>query len=214
MDDKILLNAMSYIKDRFRDDHSGHDYYHSLRVFRLATLICKEEAGDLETVQLAALLHDVDDYKLSGGSAVGSPKARAFLAENSVLEKKAEVICDIIGSVSFKGTDTKIPKSIEGKIVQDADRLDAIGAIGIARAFAYGGNRNRDIYDPDRHPRSQMNFEEYAKSDGTTINHFYEKLLNLKDMMNTKTAKAMAEQRHRFMECYLDEFFAEWNGER
>lgn len=214
MNDKILLNAMSYIKDRFRDDHSGHDYYHSLRVFRLATAICKEEAANLKTVQLAALLHDVDDYKLPGGSTAGCPKAKAFLAENGISEEQTKFICDIIGSVSFKGTDTKIPKSIEGKIVQDADRLDAIGAIGIARAFAYGGNRNRDIYDPDRLPKSQMNFEEYAKSDGTTINHFYEKLLRLKNMMNTKTAKAIAEQRHCFMEGFLAEFFAEWNGER
>ena len=202
------------MKVQFENDYSGHDYYHNLRVFRTAELICKNESADPEIFQLAALLHDVDDYKLTGNTEGGCPKAKAFLVESGVPQEKIKLICEIISSVSFRGTDTKVPESIEGKIVQDADRLDAIGAIGIARAFAYGGNRNRAIYLPDEPPKSYMNFEEYSKSKGNTINHFYEKLLKLKELMNTETAKNIAEQRHCFMESYLAEFFDEWDGKK
>ncbi len=178
----------------------------------LATSICKEENADLEIVQLAALLHDVDDYKLFDGSEGVCSHAEGFLRENKIPEEKIKTICDIISSISFKGTGKQVPESKEGKIVQDADRLDAIGAIGIARAFAYGGSRNRDLHIPDEKPKDNMTFKEYSNSKGTTINHFYEKLLKLKDLMNTETAKRIAEARHKYMEDFLSEFFSEWDG--
>jgi uncharacterized protein len=181
-------------------------------VYKLATSICKGENADLEIVQLAALLHDVDDYKVFGGNIGASSNAEAFLIKNKIDYTKIKAICEIIATISFKGRDTQIPKSLEGNIVQDADRLDAIGAIGIARTFAYGGSKNRSMHIPNEKPREDMNGEEYSKSNGTTINHFYEKLLKLKDLMNTETAKALAEARHRYMENFLNEFLNEWEG--
>lgn len=212
MNKDLLEKTLLYIKEKFENDYSGHDYYHSVRVYKLAYSICKKENADLEIVQLAALLHDVDDYKLFDGKAGACTNAEAFLKENKVSGAKINTICSIISSISFKGTDTKIPESIEGKIVQDADRLDAIGAIGIARTFAYGGSRNRSMHIPDEKPRDNMNFQEYSTSNGTSINHFYEKLLKLKDLMNTETAKKIAESRHKYMEDFLSEFYGEWNG--
>lgn len=212
MNKELLEKTLLYIQDRFQNDYSGHDYYHSIRVYKLATSICKGENADLEIVQLAALLHDVDDYKLFGGNLGTTSNAEAFLKSNKITDIKIKAICDIIASISFKGTDTKVPESLEGKIVQDADRLDAIGAIGIARTFAYGGSKNRSMHIPNEKPKEDMNEEEYIKAEGTTINHFYEKLLKLKDLMNTATAKAMAESRHKYMENFLDEFFSEWDG--
>lgn len=212
MNKELLEKTLLYIQDRFQNDYSGHDYYHSIRVYKLATSICKGENSDLEIVQLAALLHDVDDYKLFGGNLGTTSNAEEFLKSNKIVDIKIKAICDIIASISFKGTDTKVPESLEGKIVQDADRLDAIGAIGIARTFAYGGSKNRSMHIPNEKPKEDMNEEEYIKAEGTTINHFYEKLLKLKDLMNTATAKAMAESRHKYMENFLDEFFSEWDG--
>jgi len=212
MNEDLLEKTLSYIKDRFQNDYSGHDYYHSLRVYNLATSICKEENSDLEIIQLASLLHDVDDYKLFGSNVSTYSNAETFLKNNKISDAKIELICNIIESMSFKGTDSKIPESLEGKIVQDADRLDAIGAIGIARTFAYGGNKNRAMHIPNEKPRNNMNFEEYSTLNGTTINHFYEKLLNLKDLMNTETAKKIANSRHKYMENFLSEFFNEWDG--
>lgn len=212
MNEDLLEKTLLYIKERFQNDFSGHDYYHSIRVYKLAASICKEENADLEIVQLAALLHDVDDYKLFGGNAGAYSNAEIFLKENKIPDTKIMVICDIISSISYKGTDTRIPQSKEGKIVQDADRLDAIGAIGIARTFAYGGSKNRTMHIPNEKPHDNMNFEEYSTSNGTTINHFYEKLLKLKDLMNTETAKKIAESRHKYMEDFLSEFYNEWDG--
>ena len=212
MNEDLLEKTLLYIKDRFKNDYSGHDYYHSVRVYNLATSICKEESGNLEIVQLASLLHDVDDYKLFGGNVSTYSNAEIFLKKNNISDEKIELICNIIGSISFKGTDSKIPKSLEGKIVQDADRLDAIGAIGIARTFAYGGSKNRSMHLPNEKPHDNMNFEEYSTLNGTTINHFYEKLLKLKDLINTDTAKKIAESRHKYMETFLSEFFDEWDG--
>ena len=212
MNKELLEKTLLYIQDRFQNDYSGHDYYHSIRVYKLATSICKGENADLEIVQLAALLHDVDDYKLFGGNLGTTSNAEEFLKSNEIADIKIKSICDIIASISFKGTDTKVPESLEGKIVQDADRLDAIGAIGIARTFAYGGSKNRSMHIPDEKPKEDMNEEEYIKAEGTTINHFYEKLLKLKTLMNTATAKTMAESRHKYMENFLDEFFSEWDG--
>ncbi|EKQ55902.1 MULTISPECIES: HD domain-containing protein [unclassified Clostridium] len=212
MNKDLLEKTLLYIQEKFQNDYSGHDYYHSIRVYKLATSICKRENADLEIVQLAALLHDVDDYKLFGGNVGTSSSAEVFLMSNKIADIKIKAICDIIESISFKGTDTQIPKSLEGKIVQDADRLDAIGAIGIARTFAYGGSKNRSMHIPNEKPRENMNVEEYTKSKGTTINHFYEKLLKLKSLMNTETAKTLAESRHKYMENFLNEFFNEWDG--
>ncbi|MBU5299574.1 HD domain-containing protein [Clostridium sporogenes] len=212
MNEDLLEKTLLYIKERFENDYSGHDYYHSIRVYRLATSICKEENGDLEIVQLASLLHDVDDYKLFGGNVGAYSNAETFLKDNKISDTKIKVICDIISSVSFKGTGTQVPQSKEGKIVQDADRLDAIGAIGIARTFAYGGSKDRVLHIPNEIPRDNMNFEEYSTSNGTTINHFYEKLLKLKYFMNTDTAKKIAESRHKYMEDFLTEFLNEWDG--
>ena len=212
MNKDLLEKTLLYIKEKFQNDYSGHDYYHSVRVYKLATSIGKEENADLEIVQLASLLHDVDDYKLFGGNVGSYSNAETFLKDNKLSDTKVKIICDIISLISFKGSDTQVPQSKEGKIVQDSDRLDAIGAIGIARTFAYGGSKNRALHIPNEKPHDNMNFEEYSMSTGTSINHFYEKLLKLKDLMNTETAKKIAESRHKYMNNFLSEFFNEWNG--
>lgn len=211
----MIENAVKYVKQIFADDYSGHDYYHTMRVYRLSVQIAKEENADMLIVQLAALLHDVDDAKLSTETYATKKNAVDFMESNGLDNKIIEVVCKIIEEVSFAGTDSVVPSTIEGKCVQDADRLDAIGAIGIARTFAYGGSKGRKIYDPDIKPLINMNKEEYRQNqDSTSVNHFYEKLLLLKDMMNTETAKRMAERRQAAMEAYLEEFMAEWEGKR
>lgn len=214
MDKTIIEYAIRYVKNIFKDDHSGHDYFHTLRVYNTATRIAEQENADLLIVQLSALLHDVDDVKLSPQTSANKDRAVAFLKEHNVSEAIIKRICDIIGEVSFKGTDTVVPETIEGKCVQDADRLDAIGALGIARAFAYGGSHNRIMFDPDEKPSLNMNGDEYRNHISTTINHFYEKLFLLSDMMNTATAKRIAKQRDDYMKSYVEEFFAEWDGIR
>lgn len=209
----ITENAIKYIKEYFANDCSGHDYHHTMRVYRLAVQIAKQENADLLTVQLAALLHDVDDAKLSPKTCATKKNAVDFMKSNGVNNKIIEAVCKIIEEVSFAGTDSVVPSTIEGKCVQDADRLDAMGAIGIARVFAYGGSKGRKIYDPEIKPLVNMSKEEYHQN-STSINHFYEKLLLLKDMMNTDAAKRMTEHRQAVMEAYLEEFMAEWEGER
>lgn len=210
-----VSQALAFAEAVFQNDSSGHDFQHTLRVYRQATRIAEREKADAEMVQLAAILHDVDDRKLFGEAAGKTlPNARKFLAENDFSAEATEKICQIIASVSFKGTDTRVPETLEGQIVQDADRLDAIGAIGIGRAFAFGGSRGRTMHLPDVAPKEGMTEAEYTTNEGTTIHHFYEKLLLLRDMMNTATARELAEQRHRFMETFLDEFYAEWTGQR
>jgi uncharacterized protein len=206
--DNIIANALAYAKSVFGSDATGHDFYHTQRVYDLSRLICSKEGGDLFVVSLAALLHDVDDPKLFATENLAN--ARGFLGENGVASEVIERICHIISQVSFKAGDTKVPDSLEGKIVQDADRLDAIGAIGIARAFAYGGSHGRPIYEPSEVPMAGMDEKTYRAHAGCTVNHFYEKLLLLKDMMNTPTARALATHRDCVMRTFLDEFLKEW----
>ena len=214
MNKEIIDRAMAYVKEKFENEYSGHDWFHTLRVFRTATRIAEAEGADVETVQLAALLHDVDDRKLSPETYAEQKNARNFLAENGVEESVICEICRIISEVSFVGRDSVVPSTLEGKCVQDADRLDAIGAIGIARAFAYGGNHNRLMYHPDIAPNPNMSKEEYIKSNSTTVNHFYEKLFKLTDMMNTDTARSIAKERDEYMKAFIAEFLNEWEGKR
>lgn len=214
MNEMIIVDALEFVRNTFCDDYSGHDYFHTLRVYKMATRIAEQENADLTIVQLAALLHDIDDIKLSPETYVNKDGAVSFLREHALSEAMIKIICKIIDEVSFKGTDSTTPETIEGKCVQDADRLDTMGAIGIARAFAYGGNHNRIIYDPEIRPTINMNADQYQGHISTTINHFYEKLFQLKDLMNTDTAKKIAEHRHRYMELYISEFLDEWDGIR
>ena len=210
MHKEIIDRAAAYVREKFENEYSGHDWFHTLRVFKTATRIAEAEGADLVTVQLAALLHDVDDRKLSPETYEDKANAREFLSENNVDAGKIEGICRITGEISF--AENCVPSTLEGKCVQDADRLDAIGAIGIARAFAYGGNHNRLMYHPDVKPNLNMSKEEYVNSKSTTVNHFYEKLFKLTDMMNTDTAKAIAREREEYMRGFVDEFLNEWEG--
>lgn len=211
---ELLINkTMEFVKEFFKNEYSGHDYYHTFRVYNIAIEIAKEEQANLRIVSLAALLHDVDDVKLSPNTSVNKDNARKFLKENNVDNNEIDLICNIINEIAYKGTDSVKPSSLEGCIVQDADRLDALGAIGIARAFAYGGNHNRVMYDPKILPNLNMNENEYRKHVSTTVNHFYEKLFNLKKLMNTNKAKEIAENREQYMKEFICRFINEWNGE-
>ena len=195
--------------------HENGGQNESMRVYRLAIQIAEQENADMLIVQLAALLHDVDDVKLSPETHDTKKNAVRFMKNSGVDDKVIASVCKIIDEVSFVGTDSVVPSTLEGKCVQDADRLDAIGAIGIARTFAYGGSKGRRIHDPDIKPMTNMNKADYNQNhNSTSINHFYEKLLLLKDMMNTETAKKMAMHRQAVMKEYLVEFMAEWEGEK
>ena len=207
---------MSYVNSLkiFESDFSGHDYFHTLRVYKTSVKIAESEGADVKIVSLASLLHDVDDIKLSPDTYENKDNARAFLSENGIDNATADKICEIIDEISYRGTSSVEPKTLEGKCAQDADRLDAIGAVGIARAFAFGGNHNRVMHDPDIPPTLNMSGEEYRRHISTTVNHFYEKLFNLADMMNTNTARKIAAARNQYMKDYITEFLAEWDGER
>ena len=195
--------------------HENGGQNESMRVYRLAIEIAEQENADMLIVQLAALLHDVDDVKLSPETHETKRNAVRFMKNSGVDDKVIASVCKIIDEVSFAGIDSVVPSTIEGKCVQDADRLDAMGAIGIARTFAYGGSKGRRIHDPDIKPMTNMNKADYNQNhNSTSINHFYEKLLLLKDMMNTETAKKMAMHRQAVMKEYLVEFMAEWEGEK
>lgn len=210
----LIDNALEYVKKIFESDFSGHDYFHTLRVYKTAVRIAEAEGADVKIVSLSALLHDVDDIKLSPKTYKNKDNARAFLYANGIDIDTVNKICTIIDEISYRGTSSVNPSTLEGKCAQDADRLDAIGAIGVARAFAFGGNQNRVMHNPDVPPTLDMSGEEYRKHISTTVNHFYEKLFNLKDMMNTDTAKGIAEKRNRYMQDYITEFMAEWDGKR
>lgn len=212
MENQLICKTIEYVKEVFATDFSGHDFFHTMRVYKMATNIAVKENADLEVVQLASLLHDVDDRKLSRETCENKDRAVAFMKGQNLPGETIELVKQIIGEVSFAGTDSVVPETLEGKCVQDADRLDALGAMGIARAFAYGGNHNRVMYDPKIKPALNMSKEEYQNHVSTTINHFYEKLFLLKDMMNTESAKTIAEHREWYMKEYMDEFLAEWEG--
>ncbi len=211
---KIIEKVADEVKQKLEGEGSGHDWWHIVRVWNMVKQIGTSEGADMFVVELAALLHDIADWKFHGGDDTVGPKmARQVLEKYSVPAETIDHICDIIISMSFKGAGVKTEiKTLEGKTVQDSDRLDAIGAIGIARTFTYGGYKNRPMYDPNKKPSMHQLKEEYFKSESPTINHFYEKLLLLKDRMNTKTAKELADGRHRFMKEYLDRFYQEWDG--
>ena len=211
----VIENAIQYVRELLEGEGSGHDWWHIKRVHDLAITIAKNyPEADLFIVQLGALLHDIGDHKFHNGDhTVGPRMVTDWLTQNGVELGVIEKVVDIVKEISYKGAEVETPmSSLEGEIVQDADRLDAIGAIGIARTFAYGGNKNREMHNPEVAPESHKDFETYKKTTGPTINHFYEKLLLLKDRMNTEYGKKLAQNRHKYMEDFLDEFFAEWDG--
>ncbi|KKS19128.1 MAG: Metal dependent phosphohydrolase [Parcubacteria group bacterium GW2011_GWC1_41_7] len=215
MEKKKNIDAISKIVKKESEAYDpGHDWFHIERVLRLSRKIQKQEGGDLFVIELAALLHDVADWKFfKGKEDDGVKKIKNILHAKKIDLETTSRVCGIIKNLSFKGEGVKDHMSaLEGKIVQDADRLDAIGAIGIARTFSYGGYKKNSMYDPRIKPMQHKTKQQYKKSTGTTINHFYEKLLLLKDRMHTKTAKEMAKSRHAFMKFYLSEFLKEWRG--
>lgn len=210
---EIVNKTVEFIKEKFYGEGSGHDYFHIYRVYRTALYIAERENGaDKYIVSLAALLHDVDDWKFTDTNETNTSNIEKFLRSVDADDDTIERVCAIIKKISFKGgVVDSTQTTIEGKIVQDADRLDAIGAIGIARTFAYGGSKNRMMYDPSIKPKTFKTLDEVKNEKNHTINHFYEKLLKLKDMMNTETGKKLAKERHEFMEEFLKEFYKEWN---
>ena len=209
---ELITITEEFVKKILESDGSGHDWWHIHRVKNLALRIAVEEGADLFVVELAALLHDLDDWKLVGVNSGGN-NSRKWLAKCGVDPQITLKVCEVIKGVSFKGANVSTATTdLECKVVQDADRLDAMGAIGIARTFAYGGSRGRGIYDPGIPPVLHNSFEEYQKSNAPTINHFYEKLLLLKDQMQTSTGRAYAQRRHDYMLHYLERFFEEWEG--
>jgi uncharacterized protein len=212
---KVIEETIQYVKGTLAQDSSGHDWWHIYRVWKNAINIGRHEHADMFTVQLAALLHDIADWKFhDGDDDIGPRLAGEWLAKCGVDKKIIAHVTKIIKNISFKGSgvENKID-TLEGMIVQDADRLDAIGAIGIGRTFAYGGYMGRIMYDPAIKPLLHATFEEYRTSQSPTINHFYEKLLLLKELMHTQTAKAIAQKRHEFIERFLEKFFEEWDGQ-
>lgn len=211
----IIDKTILFVKAKLEQAEGGHDWFHIERVYKNALLIAQEEACDVTVVKLGALLHDIADSKFHNGDETIGPKtARTFLEAEKVDEATIVHVINIIENISFKGGNfERAFHSKELEIVQDADRLDAIGAIGIARCFNYGGFKNRALYNPAIPPKLNMSKEEYKNSDSPTLNHFYEKLLLLKGKMNTPTGKKIAEVRHRFMENFLSQFYAEWDGE-
>mmetsp|Transcript_17770 Transcript_17770/g.20542 ORF Transcript_17770/g.20542 Transcript_17770/m.20542 type:complete len:220 (+) Transcript_17770:273-932(+) len=214
--EKIIHNTIDFVKEKLKNAEGGHDWFHIERVFKNTILISKNEKVDTFIVSLAALLHDIADPKFYNGNEEIGPKiANEFLVKQNVDESMINHIINILKHMSFKNSLDKNGEKFTSKeleVVQDADRLDAIGAIGIARCFNYGGFKNRALHNPEIKPNLKMTKEEYKNSDAPTINHFYEKLLLLKDKMNTISGKRIAESRHIFMETYLHQFYNEWDG--
>ena len=212
----LIDKTIAFVKEKLDNAEGGHDWFHIERVYKNSILIAQEEDCDLTVVKLGALLHDIADSKFyDGDETIGPKTARTFLESENVFEETINHVINIIENISFKGGNFENKfSSKELEIVQDADRLDAIGAIGIARTFNYGGFKNRALYNPSIAPNLNMSKEEYKNSDAPTLNHFYEKLLLLKDKMNTATGKKIALERHKYMENFLSQFYAEWEGEK
>ena len=212
----LINKTILFVKDKLDNAEGGHDWFHIERVFKNSVLISKNEVCDTTVVKLGALLHDIADSKFHDGDETVGPRiAREFLESENVDKEIITHVVNIIENISYKGGNfEKKFSSKELDVVQDADRLDAIGAIGIARAFNYGGFKNRTLYDPNIAPNSSMTKEEYKKNDSPTLNHFYEKLLLLKDKMKTETGKQIAKERHKYMQGFLSQFYAEWEGEK
>ena len=214
MNEQIIDQTALYVRNELGEDATGHDWYHVDRVRRTALHICKEEqVGNPFIIEMAALLHDIPDEKLNETAEAGKNKLDLFFESIALTKDEQNAIVQIIDSISYKGGRKSELKTIEAKIVQDADRLDAIGAIGIARTFAYGGKKGQPIYNPNINVREEMSLEDYRKGKSSSIHHFYEKLLKLKDLLNTETAKEMAEKRHQMMVLFLEQFYLEWDGQ-
>ncbi|MGB1102017.1 MAG: HD domain-containing protein [Crocinitomicaceae bacterium] len=212
---EIITHIEEYLKEAFSGESTGHDWFHIDRVRKNASLICKDEDADDFVVEIAALLHDIADHKfVENADQVAEDRINDILLNEGLSADVIDQVQHIVANCSFKGGLENKMKTLEGKIVQDADRLDAIGAIGVARTFAFGGKFGNEIYNPEVAPSTFKSAEEYRKKRTHTINHFYEKLLLLKDGMNTETGKKLASDRHAFMEQYLDQFYAEWEGRR
>ncbi len=212
--EQIIKKTAQYVKETLTDQEAGHDWWHIERVRTMALRIAKEEGADILVVELSALLHDIADHKFHGGDETVGPRvAREWLERNKIDPAIIVQVVDIVAHQSYTSSlQAKKELSLEGKVVQDADRLDAIGAIGIARTMSYVGSKGLPIYDPTDPVKQFTSAKEYKSTKSTSINHFYEKLLLLKDKMNTETGKQLAEPRHKYMETYLDEFFSEWKG--
>ncbi len=209
----VVERTAAHVRELMAGDASGHDWWHVERVRRLALRLAAEEGADPLVVELAALLHDVADWKISGDADAGARHAREWLGSLGVETALVQHVADIVAGISFKGAGVPTPMAtVEGAVVQDADRLDALGAIGIARAFAYGGSRGRPLYEPGDDPRLHASFAEYRSAAGSTLNHFQEKLLLLRARMNTSAGRRLADERHRYMEEYVRRFLAEWEG--
>ena len=214
MDRELLEAAEHFAAEVFARDSGGHDLSHTLRVADMAERLARAEGAEPSLCRLAALLHDVDDYKLSPSTSAGKDRAVHFLTSRGEDPGIIALVREIIGEVAYLGTDSVTPRTLEGKCVQDADRLDALGALGAARAFAYGGSHGRAMYDPDQPPLTDMDGETYRSRVSTTLNHFYEKLFRLPALLNTDTARRIAAVRTAFLEQFVTEFLAEWEGRR
>lgn len=208
----IIEKTKEFVKEKLYNEGSGHDWFHIERVYNLSKFLADKEGADSFIVELSSLLHDIEDWKFSNTNETSTNLIEEFLKGLDVSQDYIKKITNIIKTMSYKGgVVDSTQNTIEGKVVQDADRLDAIGAIGIARAFTYGGYKNRTIYNPLVNPMKFSSLDEVKNKENHTINHFYEKLLKLKDLMNTDSAKEIANKRHEFMEGFLDEFYSEWN---
>lgn len=210
---RLTERLLNQIEPQFQDDVTGHDIHHITRVLMLSKYMQSQEGGDLDVIEAAAVLHDISDHKFNGGKLdEGGEVARAILLENGTSEAFADLVAQIVDQVSFKGAGVSTRElSLEAQIVQDADRLDALGAIGISRTFAYGGKKEQAIYDPQLQPQSHDSFEQYVNSKTTSINHFYEKLLLLFDRLNTETARKIGQKRHDILVNFIADFNAEWS---
>ena len=206
----ILEKTRDFVKEKMYKEGSGHDWFHVERVCNMSKYLAQKESADMFIVEMTALLHDIDDWKFS--DVYNTTVTEEFLKSVEVSEEDSNRILNIIKTMSYKGgVVDSTQNTTEGMVVQDADRLDALGAIGIARAFAYGGSKNRSMYDPSIKPIDFKSLDEVKNKDNHTINHFYEKLFKLKDLMNTNTAKEIAKKRHKYMESFIEEFYSEWN---